>query len=110
MAQYDYLQKFYSQTNEIQKQINQFNLDDLKAKQKASYDLFANPMRLYNNVTFMTPEGPTVSTSKLVFNEEKGEYEIMLPRQNVEVTLLIKKHHQMHILVQKRDHKPMQVY
>lgn len=80
----DYLQKFYSQTNEIQKQINQFNLDDLKAKQKASYDLFANPMRLYNNVTFMTPEGPTVSTSKLVFNEEKGEYEIMLPRQNAE--------------------------
>ena len=78
----DYLQKFYSQTNEIQKQINQFNLDDLKAKQKASYDLFANPMRLYNNVTFMTPDGPTVSTSKLVFNEEKGEYEIMLPRQN----------------------------
>ena len=80
----DYLQKFYSQTNEIQKQINQFNLDDLKAKQKASYDLFANPMRLYNNVTFMTPDGPTVSTSKLVFNEEKGEYEIMLPRQNAE--------------------------
>ena len=78
----DYLQKFYSQTNEIQKQINQFNLDDLKAKQKASYDLFANPMRLYNNITFMTPDGPTVSTSKLVFNEEKGEYEIMLPRQN----------------------------
>jgi hypothetical protein len=77
----DYLQKFYSQTNEIQKQINQFNLDDLKAKQKASYDLFANPMRLYNNVTFMTPDGPTVSTSKLVFNEDKGEYEIMLPRQ-----------------------------
>jgi hypothetical protein len=78
----DYLQKFYSQTNEIQKQINQFNLDDLKAKQKASYDLFANPMRLYNNITFMTPDGPTVSTSKLVFNEDKGEYEIMLPRQN----------------------------
>ena len=77
----DYLQKFYSQTNEIQKQINQFNLDDLKAKQKASYDLFANPMRLYNNITFMTPDGPTVSTSKLVFNEDKGEYEIMLPRQ-----------------------------
>lgn len=78
----DYLQKFYSQTNEIQKQINQFNLDDLKAKQKASYDLFANPMRLYNNITFMTDDGPTVSTSKLVFNEDKGEYEIMLPRQN----------------------------
>jgi hypothetical protein len=77
----DYLQKFYSQTNEIQKQINQFNLDDLKAKQKAAYDLFANPMRLYNNVTFMTKDGPTVSTSKLVFNEDKGEYEIMLPRQ-----------------------------
>lgn len=78
----DYLQKFYSQTNEIQKQINQFNLDDLKAKQKASYDLFANPMRLFNNVTFMGPDGPIVSTSKLVFNEDKGEYEIMLPRQN----------------------------
>ena len=77
----DYLQKFYSQTNEIQKQINQFNLDDLKAKQKASYDLFANPMRLFNNVTFMGPDGPIVSTSKLVFNEEKGDYEIMLPRQ-----------------------------
>ena len=77
----DYLQKFYSQTNEIQKQINQFNLDDLKAKQKASYDLFSNPMRLFNNVTFMGPDGPIVSTSKLVFNEDKGEYEIMLPRQ-----------------------------
>ena len=77
----DYLQKFYSQTNEIQKQINQFTLDDIKAKQKASYDLFANPMRTFNNVTFMGPDGPIVSTSKLVFNEEKGEYEIMLPRQ-----------------------------
>ena len=77
----DYLQKFYSQTNEIQKQINQFTLDDMKARQKASYDLFANPMRLFNNVTFMGPDGPIVSTSKLVFNDEKGEYEIMLPRQ-----------------------------
>jgi len=77
----DYLQKFYSQTNEIQKQINQFTLDDIKARQKASYDLFANPMRLFNNVTFMGPDGPIVSTSKLVFNEGKGEYEIMLPRQ-----------------------------
>lgn len=77
----DYLQKFYGQTNEIQNQINQFTLDDIKAKQKASYDLYANPMRLFNNVTFMGPDGPIVSTSKLVYNDEKGDYEIMLPRQ-----------------------------
>ena len=78
----EYLMKNLSFDMDMQKKLADFDIDTAKEKQKAALDLYKNPDRLFDNITFTDPETgqPVVSTSMKVFNPEKGVYEFMLPR------------------------------
>jgi len=79
----EYLQKFLDFNKELQLKAAQFEIDTAKAKQKAALDLYANPDRLFQNITFVDDQGkPQVQMSKKVYNPEKGTYEFMLPRRD----------------------------
>lgn len=81
----DYLQKYLGFTKDLQLKAAGFEIDTAKAKQKAALDLYSNPDRLFQNITFVDDDGNAqVQMSKKVYNPEKETYEFMLPRRNEE--------------------------
>jgi hypothetical protein len=79
----EYMMKNLSYDMELQKSLADFDLEIAKEKQKAALDLFKNPDRLFQNITFTDETGrAVVQMSKKVWNPEKGTYEFMLPRRD----------------------------
>ena len=79
----EYMMKNLSYDMDLQKSLANFDLEIAKEKQKAALDLFKNPDRLFQNITFTDDTGKAiVQMSKKVWNPEKGTYEFMLPRRD----------------------------
>jgi len=77
----EYMQKYMSFTGDLALKQAQFDMDVIKDKQKAALDLYSNPNRLFQNMTYLDENGkPKVVMTMKKWNDAKGEYEYMMPR------------------------------
>ena len=76
----DYLQKNLSFTQDLALKSAQFDIDKAKSSHNALMDLYANPNRLFENITYIVGDKETVATTMRKFNAETGEYQYFLPR------------------------------
>jgi len=76
----DYLQKFLGFTQDLQLKAADFEINTLRDKQKAALDLYSNPGRIDQNITYTVGDESTVAASRRVFNPNTGQYEYFLAR------------------------------
>ena len=76
----DYLQKNLSFNQDLMLKLAGLDIDKVKKEHAAAMDLYANPNRLFENITFIEGDKQTVATTMRKFNPDTGEYQYFLPR------------------------------